>query len=281
MANAPDFSAGLNGSDFQTQNSASSSASLDAANKGFQGINYDWSEVHGLLAQLAAGTARSDSQAAGNNLTAGTTARMGQQDLGANTGSSASLGKALMQLGSKASAAQASQVSSADKQQQLEAAKQSTAMRQAAAATAMSMHKHELALASSKSNMARTVKQAQSGLELANLTLRNMYNDGVANARTAAELGTIQSNTDQFTNTMAYVGTSLGAASQAAAGTAQSLAANDAQAAAVQRSSDAALASWYNSSTLAGYNAQNNMTPATGTAASTAPSYAPNLGEVP
>lgn len=219
----PNFAEGLDPAKFAVSNTDSLNAGLDSVKKQTGDVNFDWSSVHDVLGQLADGPGKYyEAGAKGQGLSAGNETEMQQQDLGAASGASAGkLGHALMQLGSKHSAMQAQQVASADSAQQLQFAQKAQQLKQAEAQARMNIYKQELALKDQKFQIQNAATQAQNGLQVANLQLKNMYNEAVSKAKNAKEMGDIQVSHQNFSTVMNYVGAGLGTVSTIAAAGAQ------------------------------------------------------------
>ncbi len=192
-------------------NTSLSKAGTDAGN-----IQYNWTNVNNLLGDMATQQGKASARAQGQGLTAGNEARMNQQDLGASAGDPASLGTALMKLGSKQSAGQAAQVAGAQSSQQLEAAQQSTELGQQQAQVRLQQFKAEMQLQNQQFQMQNAVKQSQNGLQSAQLQMQNMFNEQTSRAKNAQEMGDTQIQHDNFAQTMMYLGSTISAASAAA-----------------------------------------------------------------
>lgn len=229
QTNPPNFSEGLDKNTFRVQGTEGFNSRLDTAAKDVGAVENDWSNVNSLLQQLAQGHAFADNRAKGNDLTAGQAVRMGQQDLSAATNDTASLGKALMRLGSKAATQQVAQQAEAQQQQQMQAMQHAAALREADAQARMQMYKKELMLEDQKFQMARATQQMKDGLEVANLQLKNLFNVNLAKARNQQELSELDVQKHNFNQVMAYVGAGLGAASTITAAGAAASQANTAQ----------------------------------------------------
>lgn len=226
MDNPPDFSAQLDPKAFQIQGADDFRKRLQDGSAAIGKINNDWSATNALLDQERQGLGKADKLASGEGLTAADEVRFGQQDLGANNGSPQSLGHALMRLGSRAPAQQNLQAGEAQSAQQMEALRQATNMRLQMAAQQREIFKANLQLSNQKFAMQRGAKQAQDGLDLAQVHLANMFNQAVAGARNAQELAQIQTNQINFDQTMQYLRMGIGATSAAAAGAASIVAKN-------------------------------------------------------
>lgn len=217
----PDFASQLDPNAFKVPGAQQLADHLGQAGSDTQGINFDWSQTHALLGQLASGQGFADQRASGKGLTAGAETAMGQQDLGASSGSPADLGKALMRLGSKASTGQAMQQASAQGQQQGQAMDAASQLREAQAAARIHIYKQELALQDQKFQIGRAVQQSKDGLDLANLQMRNMFNAAVSGAKNSTDLASLQKQHQDFSQIMQYLGAGVGtAASLTSAGAA-------------------------------------------------------------
>lgn len=227
----PDFANQLDPSKFNIKNAQSISSGLDNVKAGANNVNFDWSSVHDLLGQLAGGPgAAFDAKAKGEGNFAGQATAMGQEDLGAASGASASkLGHALMQLGSKAATQQAGQVAGAQSGEQLQNAQKAQQLKQAEVQARMNIYKQELALQNQKFEINNAATQAQNGLQTAQLQLQNMYNQAVSKAKNAKDLGEIQAQHNNFNNIMQYVSMGLGTVSTLAAAGAQQSVQGDAK----------------------------------------------------
>jgi hypothetical protein len=217
LPNAPNFPSSLDPNKFQVQGTEGLKGQLGQAQEGVDSLNYDWSNVNALINMEAGQQQGADARVAGQGLTAGDQTRMGQQNLSQVSNDPAQLGKAMMQLGSKMSTQQEAQAGQAQHQQQMQALQQATQLKQQQAAQRIQMYKSQLALNDQKFQMSEAIKNTSSGLDLANLTLKNMYNAAVSKARNAEEIGNITAQFANFNEIMTYVGAGLQTASTAAA----------------------------------------------------------------
>lgn len=240
----PDFTKQIDPSAFQVPGNKDLSARLTQSASDTNAINYDWSNTNAAIGNLGTNSEFWNKLASGEGLQGGNAARMGQEDLGANSGDPQSLGKALMRLGSKQSAAQTQQVVQGNEQQQMQAAQHQQALKQAAAAAKLDMYKKEQELDAQKFQMVRATKQAQTGMDLATLQMHNLFNNLTAQARNATDLGDLRVRQDNFNEVMGYISMGLGAASSVAAAGAASMATGNAQQMA-QNQSDAQVAGAY------------------------------------
>lgn len=218
FAAPPHFADQIDASQFQVPDSAALGAGIKGQQADIAGIHNDWSGVNSALDQFAPQQAAANALANGQGLTAGTEARMGQQNLGEVGGDTQSLGKALMALGSKKSSGQAVQVAGAQGQQQVQAAQKATALQEAEQQARMHIYQSELQLQNQKFAMQQQTQKLSSGINIANLQLQNLFNNLVANANNAEDLGQIRKQHDDFNQTMMYVGAAMQGTSAAAAG---------------------------------------------------------------
>lgn len=221
MQNAPDFSQGLDSSTFQVQGTDNYTKQLGDASKGIASLGYDWTNVNSLIDQEGALQGQADAQVK-DNTSAGREAQLSQDDLSASN-DPASIGKALMALGSKMSSQQAVQAGRAQEQQTLGQAGNAQALHQEMAQQRLAMYSKELDMQNTKFGMQNAVQQMSNGLALANQQLRNMYNQAVSSAKNAQQLADVRVQHDNFAQIMNYVGMGLGAASSVAAGGASAL----------------------------------------------------------
>jgi hypothetical protein len=271
---APNFASQVNPNDFKVQGEAEDTQKLNDASKSLDGISLDWTKTNAMLGQLGGAQAGADAQATGKDQMAGRAAELGQQNLGANDGSPASVGKALMQLGSKMSAQQAANTAGAQEQQVVGANDEAANLRKANQDIQMSMYQKELTLNNTKAQMQDSVKQMQNGMQIAAAQLRNMYNQSVARARNAKDLSDIQMQHDSFNQIMNYVGAGLqatSAATAAGAGLMAPSAADQALAQTYDAGSKAMSASWSPDTKALGADSTNQLSSFFRTGASGSP----------
>lgn len=222
MDKAPDFSQNLDPSKFQVSDTAGFKGQADAITKGTDSIQYDWSKVDSAVGQLS-GLSDYFSTAAkgGAGATAGQQARMQQDNLGEAPQTAADLGKALMRM-SKGGTAQAAGEQQAQSQQSMAFAKQAQQMKEAIVQTQMGKMKSDLQLQDTKFQIDRAMQKGKDGLDLANLSLKNMLNYGLATAKNAKALDDLAAQKANMDQVFAFIGAGLGAGSAIAAGIAGS-----------------------------------------------------------
>lgn len=217
MDNAPNFASNLDPSKFQVGDTAGLKGQADAITKNTNGVQFDWSKVDSAVGQLAGLSDYFGSAAKGGaGATAGQQVRMQQDNLGEAPQTAADLGKALMRM-SKGGVAQATQQQQAQSQQSMAFAKQAQQMKEAVVQTQMQKMKSDMQLQDVKFQMTRQLQKSKDGLDLANMTLKNMLNYGLSNAKNAKALDDLAAQKANMEQVFAYIGAGLGAGSAVAA----------------------------------------------------------------
>lgn len=215
---APDFAKQLDESAFRIPQKNSLKERARGINERVGSIGNDWSRVNELLAALGGEPRRgAAARATGNNLVDTKAAQLSQEDLGTHQGDAASIGKALMRLGSKGAINQLAGVAGTQAQEQTQAAREATGITMAQAQLKLNQQAADLQLNNEKFQLQRATGQVRSGLDLAQLQMTNMFNSLTAQAKNAQDIGDIELQRDSFANTMMYINAALQATSLGAA----------------------------------------------------------------